>query len=99
MLEERVMSKNSSSSVFQKQSSESEAQVEASEQVTTASFVTNNLSETPNSCQSSSTFSSPPAKMIKRSSKMDVRNGNQCTIRLLDDNEILQCDVQVKISL
>ncbi|XP_021961283.1 FERM domain-containing protein 5 isoform X2 [Folsomia candida] len=50
--------------------------------------------ETPESCQSSQSFiSSPPAsKMIRRSSKSDLRGGYKCTIRLLDDNEILQCD-------
>lgn len=53
--------------------------------------------ETPESCQSSQSFiSSPPAsKMIRRSSKSDLRGGYKCTIRLLDDNEILQCDFLV----
>ena len=38
-------------------------------------------------------------KMIRRNSKTDVRSGHQVTIRLLDDNEVLQLDIQVSIGL
>ncbi|CAG7786897.1 unnamed protein product [Allacma fusca] len=32
--------------------------------------------------------------MIRRNSKSDIRSGQQVTIRLLDDNEVLQVDIQ-----
>lgn len=38
-------------------------------------------------------------KMIRRNSKGDVRSGHQVTIRLLDDNEVLQVDIQVSLKL
>lgn len=55
----------------------------------------------PTSLQHNSTFAgqslitSTPKAMIRRSSKNELRGGCQCTIRLLDDAEILQCDFLV----
>jgi hypothetical protein len=53
------------------------------------------LISTPGSC--TSTFSAPAgSKMMRRNSKNDLRGGCKCTIRLLDDNEIMQCDFLVR---
>lgn len=36
------------------------------------------------------------SKMIRRNSKADLRTPQKCTIRLLDDVEVLQCEFQVR---
>lgn len=46
-----------------------------------------------------SLITSTPKAMIRRNSKNELRGANQCTIRLLDDSEILQCEFQVKTVL
>lgn len=43
-----------------------------------------------------SLITSTPKAMIRRNSKNELRGAHQCTIRLLDDSEILQCEFQVK---
>ncbi len=42
-----------------------------------------------------SLITSTPKAMIRRNSKNELRGAHQCTIRLLDDSEILQCEFQV----
>lgn len=42
-----------------------------------------------------SLITSTPKAMIRRNSKNELRGAHQCTIRLLDDAEILQCEFQV----